>query len=186
MGFALAKVAADEGAEVILISGPVNIDIKHPNIKLIKTESADEMYSQALNYFKQSNIAIFAAAVADYKPEKMHSKKVKKSQEFMQLKLIQNRDIAYELGKIKKEDQLTVGFALETNNETENAQKKIKKKKFDLIILNSLQDKGAGFGYDTNKISILDKYNNIERFELKSKIDVAKDIINKVIETIHT
>ncbi|MDL2223393.1 bifunctional phosphopantothenoylcysteine decarboxylase/phosphopantothenate--cysteine ligase CoaBC [Bacteroidales bacterium OttesenSCG-928-M11] len=186
MGFALAEECAKRGAEVVLITGPVNISIDHPNIKRIDIESAEEMYKQAMTYFPQTNGGILCAAVADYKPADYRSEKIKRetNNEELNLSLVPNPDIAASLGKIKKENQFLVGFALETNNEIPNAIAKLKKKNLDFIVLNSLQDKGAGFRTDTNKISIISFDGKKEDFELKTKKEVATDIIDKVSELI--
>ena len=184
MGYALAETLAEAGAEVILISGPVSIKPKHNNIKKISVESAEEMFNAAEKEFSECNISIFAAAVSDYSVENTSEIKLKKKSDDLTLILSPSADIALEMGKRKKNNQITVGFALETDNEIHNAEKKIKNKNFDFIVLNSLKDKGAGFAFDTNKVSIIDKYNNIERYELKSKKEVAKDIVNKILELI--
>ena len=185
MGYAVAKAAAERGAQVKLISGPVSLSLSHPLVDVISVETAQEMYNAAHNFFKDSDIAIFAAAVADYKPSKIADKKIKKSDETEHISLVPTIDIAKSLNKNKKPGMLSIGFALETDNEIENAQEKIQKKNFDFIVLNSLRDKGAGFGYDTNKISIIDKNNKKEQFELKSKDDVAQDILNKISELLN-
>ena len=176
MGYALANGMADKGARVTLVSGPTDLIVDHPNIRLIRVESAGEMYSECLTYYEHSDVAVLAAAVADYTPREKSAQKIKKQETGLQLALVKTPDIALELGKIKKPHQINVGFALETENEDENAQNKLTSKNFDLIVLNSLQDKGAGFGHDTNKITIMDK-NNSHSFELKSKQEVAEDII---------
>ncbi|MEQ9423456.1 MAG: bifunctional phosphopantothenoylcysteine decarboxylase/phosphopantothenate--cysteine ligase CoaBC [Cyclobacteriaceae bacterium] len=181
MGYALAENAANMGAEVTLISGPSNQKINHPLIKLINVNSADEMLESCTKHFELSNINIMAAAVADYKPKRVATQKIKKSEGSMNLDLVRNPDIALELGKMKKEDQFNVGFALETENEKSNAQEKLKKKNFDMIVLNSLNDQGAGFSTDTNKISIIDKNNIVTDFELKDKNEVARDILKAII-----
>ncbi|MCD4791722.1 MAG: bifunctional phosphopantothenoylcysteine decarboxylase/phosphopantothenate--cysteine ligase CoaBC [Bacteroidales bacterium] len=184
MGYALAETLAENGAEVKLISGPVSLKPKHKNIKLISVESAEEMFNAAHSIFPKCDIAIFAAAVSDYSAANTSETKLKKKPNDLILKLIPTKDIAAEAGKLKNENQITIGFALETDNEIQNAEKKINTKNFDFIVLNSLRDKGAGFIYDTNKISIIDKYNNIERFELKSKKEAAQDIVNKILELV--
>ena len=181
MGYALAEEFANRGAEVFLISGPVEVKAKSPKIKVIAIESALEMYLECQNYFPNADIAIMAAAVADFKPEKTADNKIKKTGEQLSLTLSPTTDIAGELGKKKRQDQIFVGFALETENEKQNAEKKLSTKNFDFIVLNSLQDKGAGFGYDTNKITILTKTES-QSFQLKSKQEVSKDIANKVLE----
>ena len=184
MGYALAEEFANRGAEVFMISGPVEVKAKSPKIKVIAIESALEMYLECQNYFPNADIAIMAAAVADYKPEKTADNKIKKTGEQLSLTLSPTTDIAGELGKKKRQDQIFVGFALETENEKQNAEKKLSTKNFDFIVLNSLQDKGAGFGYDTNKITILTKTES-QSFQLKSKQEVSKDIANKVLEIIN-
>lgn len=180
MGFALAKEAANLGAEVILISGPSHQQIKHSLIHRIDVTTAQEMYQEAHKHFDTADIAILSAAVADYKPKNVASQKIKKKDATLTIELAPTKDILASLGAIKKH-QFLVGFALETNNEVENAQRKLKRKNLDVIVLNSLQDKGAGFATDTNKITIIDKYFNQKLFELKSKDEVAKDIMNEII-----
>ena len=178
MGFSIAEKLADTGNRVILVSGPSYLNVSHSNIKCLKVISAQEMYEACIQNYKNVDAAILAAAVADYTPETKSREKIKKSSENLVLKLKPTKDIAYELGKIKKKDQLLVGFALETDNEFENARAKLKKKNMDFIVVNSLKDKGAGFLYDTNKISIIDRKDNIKRYELKRKNEVAGDIID--------
>ncbi|MCG1036370.1 bifunctional phosphopantothenoylcysteine decarboxylase/phosphopantothenate--cysteine ligase CoaBC [Polaribacter sargassicola] len=184
MGFAIAKAAANLGAEVYLISGPSNQKINHSFVKRIDVVSAEDMYVAAHSYFNDVDIAILSAAVADYKPNNVASQKIKKKDSSLQIELAPTKDILASLGKIKK-DQFLVGFALETNNELENAKGKLKRKKLDAIVLNSLQDKGAGFATDTNKITIIDKDLREKSFELKSKVEVAKDIINEIVKKIN-
>ncbi|WP_020530639.1 bifunctional phosphopantothenoylcysteine decarboxylase/phosphopantothenate--cysteine ligase CoaBC [Flexithrix dorotheae] len=181
MGFALAGVLNDLGAEVTIISGPTHQELPHNNIRLVKVETAQEMYEQALLYFTSSDVAIFSAAVADYTPAEKSKVKIKKSTATLNIKLSKTKDIAKELGKIKKSNQLSVGFALETNDEIENAKSKLKSKNFDLVILNSLNDKGAGFGYDTNQITMIDQNGEMKKFELKQKSEVARDICEEII-----
>lgn len=181
MGFALAEECASRGAEVILITGPTSLFATHPNILRVNVESAGEMYDAALKIFPQMDAAILSAAVADYRPEQISEEKIKRSgREKYSLSLIPNPDIAASLGQIKKTGQLTIGFALETNNEVSNATKKMEEKNLDCIVLNSLNDKGAGFGHDTNKVTILSRGGEKLSFALKSKSEVAKDIINMV------
>ncbi len=180
MGFALAKEAANLGAEVILISGPSHQQIKHSLIHRIDVTTAQEMYQEAHKHFDTVDIAILSAAVADYKPKNVASQKIKKKDATLTIELAPTKDILASLGAIKKH-QFLVGFALETNNELENAQRKLKRKNLDVIVLNSLQDKGAGFATNTNKITIIDKYFSQKLFELKSKDEVAKDIMNEII-----
>ena len=180
MGFAIAKTAANLGAEVILIAGPSAETIQHSFVKRIDVKSAEEMYTQAHLYFKDTDIAILSAAVADYRPKNVAAQKIKKKDATIEIVLEKTKDILASLGEIK-EHQLLVGFALETNNEAENAKGKLKKKNLDLIVLNSLQDKGAGFARDTNKITIIDKDLSMQTFGLKSKDAVAEDIMNAIV-----
>ena len=180
MGFALAKKAANLGAEVILITGPSAETIQHSFVKRIDVKSAEEMYAQAHLYYKDTDIAILSAAVADYRPKNVAAQKIKKKEATIEIVLEKTKDILASLGEIKKH-QFLVGFALETNNEAENAKGKLKKKNLDLIVLNSLQDKGAGFATDTNKITIIDKDLSMQTFDLKSKYAVAEDIMNAIV-----
>ncbi|WP_298763791.1 bifunctional phosphopantothenoylcysteine decarboxylase/phosphopantothenate--cysteine ligase CoaBC [uncultured Polaribacter sp.] len=180
MGFAIAMAAANLGAEVFLIAGPSHQKIKHSLVHRIDVVSAEEMYIQAHKYFKNVDIAILSAAVADYKPKNIASQKIKKKDTTLDIALEPTKDILASLGAIKK-NQYLVGFALETNNELENAKSKLKRKNLDAIILNSLQDKGAGFATDTNKITIIDDSLNEKSFPLKSKKEVAKDIIAEIV-----
>jgi len=177
MGIALAEECASRGAEVILIKGPTQIKAGS-GVKTIEVTTAAEMYNACAQYFAESDVIIFAAAVADYTPKYPANTKIKKKEDDFMLELIKTKDIAYELSKTKKPDQLTVGFALETDNEMENALGKLHKKNLDMIVLNSLQDAGAGFQHDTNKITIVDKSGNVVKFDLKSKTEVAGDIID--------
>ncbi|RLD84179.1 MAG: bifunctional phosphopantothenoylcysteine decarboxylase/phosphopantothenate--cysteine ligase CoaBC [Bacteroidetes bacterium] len=179
MGYALAKECKNRGANVTLISGPVSIE-KPEGINMVNVTSAQQMMDACLNEFNEIDIAIMNAAVADYTPSETSDKKIKRKGDEMSIKLKPTKDIAAELGSLKKENQILIGFALETDNEEENAAKKLIKKKLDFIVLNSLQDKGAGFGYDTNKISIVFADNNIKKFELKSKKEVAEDIVDEI------
>ncbi len=180
MGFDIAKSAANFGAEVILISGPTDLNVQGSNINLIRVTSAQQMYDACHQYFDDTDVAICAAAVADYKPKVVADQKIKKSEAAFTIELEKTKDILASLGQIKQ-NQFLIGFALETENEIENAKLKIQKKNLDLIVLNSLQDKGAGFASATNKITFIDKDFVIEPMPLKSKEDVADDIINKVI-----
>ncbi len=182
MGYAIANELEKHGAEVKLISGPVDIKCQNSNIELIKVQTAQQMYEACKEDYSQCDIAIFAAAVADFSVKNKSNSKIKKQTEELSIKLVPNVDIAKEMGHIKKNNQLNIGFALETDNEMFNAKEKIKNKNFDFIVLNSLKDKGAGFEYDTNKISIIDKNNNVENFELKSKTDVAIDIVKVILK----
>ena len=180
MGYDLALSAANYGASVILISGPTQMSISHELVQLININSADEMFVQCHNYFKTSDVFIGAAAVADYKPKNPALHKIKKSEETLVIELVKNKDILESLGLIK-EKQYLIGFALETENEIENAKLKIQKKNLDLIVLNSLQDNGAGFGGTTNKVTLIDSNFNVSPMELKSKEEVANDILIKII-----
>lgn len=181
MGFALAEVCAQQGAEVTLIAGPVSLTTTHPNIQRIDVESAEEMYQAAMTAFPGADAGILCAAVADYRPEIQAGEKIKReSKGEMMLHLIPNKDIAASLGAIKREGQVLVGFALETNNEATNAESKLKRKNLDFIVLNSLRDAGAGFRCDTNKISIIDRQGETTGYPLKSKQGVAADIVNKL------
>jgi phosphopantothenoylcysteine decarboxylase/phosphopantothenate--cysteine ligase len=180
MGFDIAKSAANLGASVILVSGPTNFKVNHPLIEVINVVSAQDMYEVCHEYFDQVDVAIAAAAVADYRPKYVATQKIKKNEDNFNIELEKTQDILASLGQIKK-NQFLIGFALETENEIENAKGKIQKKNLDLIVLNSLQDPGAGFGKETNKITFIDKNFNIEPMELKLKEAVADDILNKVI-----
>jgi phosphopantothenoylcysteine decarboxylase / phosphopantothenate---cysteine ligase len=180
MGFDIANQAAKLGAEVILISGPTHQKVKFSSIQLINVVSADEMYEACHQYFDEIDVAICAAAVADYKPKVVANQKIKKTDAEFSIELEKTKDILASLGKIKNH-QFLIGFALETENETENAKLKIQKKNLDLIVLNSLQDEGAGFGKSTNKITFIDKNFTIEPRELMSKERVAEDILEKVL-----
>ena len=180
MGFDIAESAANYGAEVILISGPTHLNTINPVINLIRVTSAKEMYDACYEYFNSVDVAICAAAVADYKPKFVAEQKIKKSEASFTIELEKTHDILASLGKIKQ-NQFLIGFALETENEIENAKLKIQKKNLDLIVLNSLQDEGAGFGKATNKITFIDKDFIVELMDLKSKELVANDIMNKVI-----
>ncbi len=182
MGIALANEAANKGAKVFLVLGPSHLTTDHPGVKVIRVTSAVEMRDAATRYFPDCDAAILAAAVADYRPKKYAEQKIKKNDQDFTIELTENPDIARELGQNKKAGQVLVGFALETQSEVANAKAKIKKKQFDCIVLNSLNDKGAGFGHDTNKISIIGKDNKIKNFELKSKTEVARDIIEDLAE----
>lgn len=184
MGFAIAEELADQGAEVILVSGPVSVTTHNKRIFVTHVESAREMYQSCIKYFPECDGAVMTAAVADFSPEKYDSQKKKSGSKTFTLNLIPTKDIAAALGEMKKNNQILVGFALESNDEIENAKKKIVKKKLDFIVLNSLKEEGAGFGKDSNKITIIDKYNNQKAFELKSKREVAADIVEKIISLI--
>lgn len=181
MGYALAEECAERGAEVELVSGPVSINLNRANIHITKVESAAQMYAAAVNAFPKTDIAILCAAVADFTPRETKDVKIKREKGDMAIQLVPTKDIAAELGRMKKESQFMVGFALETNDETNNAINKLKAKKLDFIVLNSLNDKGAGFSVDTNKITIISDTSKYE-YSLKTKREVAKDIIDKICE----
>jgi len=180
MGFDIANTAANLGASVILISGPTHYKVKNASVEVINVVSAQEMYDACHIYYNDVDVAIAAAAVADYKPKTIASQKIKKSFDEFAIELEKTKDILLSLGAIKQ-NQFLIGFALETENEIENAKLKIQKKNLDLIVLNSLQDEGAGFKKETNKVTFIDKNFKIEPMELKSKESVAADILNKVI-----
>lgn len=180
MGYDIAIAAANLGADVILVSGPTNLVLSNSSINLIRVVSGQEMYDKCLEYYAAMDVVIAAAAVADYKPKFNSNQKIKKTDASFFIELEKTKDILESLGKLK-ENQFLIGFALETENEIENAKLKIQKKNLDLIVLNSLQDSGAGFGKPTNKVTFIDKNYNIEPMELKLKEEVAVDILNKVI-----
>jgi phosphopantothenoylcysteine decarboxylase/phosphopantothenate--cysteine ligase len=184
MGYSIAESLAKGGADVTLVSGPTNLTLSHPGLKIIHTTSAEEMHGVCVKLFPTTDIAVLSAAVADYKPVTVADQKIKKSGSSLTLELTQTKDIAATLGQQKKPGQLIVGFALETENEKANAEKKLTSKNFDLIVLNSLRDEGAGFATDTNKITIIDKQNRSKEFPLKSKKEVARDIVNAIIENL--
>ena len=179
MGYAIAKVAASRGADVTLISGPTNITPPSNIKKIIKTQSAEDMYNAIIDNFDENQVIIKTAAVADYKPKTYSDKKIKKSDDDLVIELGRNKDIAYELGKIKK-DKILVGFAAETNDLIENAKTKVKKKNLDFIVANDLTQEGAGFGTDTNIVKIIDREGNINKYPQMKKDEVANIILDKV------
>lgn len=181
MGFELARAAALQGAEVILVSGPTQLQAEDPRIELHRVQTAQQMYDVVHSHYKDADIVICAAAVADYRPARAADQKIKKTSDTMQVELVRNPDILKSLGEAKQHQYL-VGFALETENEEEHAKAKLKKKNLDAIVLNSLNDQGAGFGEPTNKITFLDKNSGIVPFALKSKADVAKDILREILQ----
>ena len=185
MGYSLAEEAARLGARVYLISGPTSLKVDHPGIERVNVVSAEEMYQATHRYAGEADIAIFAAAVSDFRPREVSSEKIKKTTTSMTLELVRTEDILASVGSIKKKGQFLVGFALETENEMENARAKLSSKNLDMIVLNSLRDKGAGFKSDTNKISILLKDGQVIDYELKPKDEVAEDIFNEIIKRIH-
>ena len=182
MGFALAEVCAEQGAEVTLVSGPVSLQASHPAICRIDVESAAEMYEAAMKHFKKADITILSAAVADFTPETTADKKIKRKANDMVLRLKPTQDIAAALGALKKRRQILVGFALETDNELKNAQGKLERKNLDFIVLNSLRDKEAGFRVDTNKVTIIDRHHGLTVYGIKSKREVAQDIVEHLVQ----
>jgi phosphopantothenoylcysteine decarboxylase/phosphopantothenate--cysteine ligase len=180
MGIALAEELASRGFEVTLIKGPTSLSVTNAKIRLLNVQTAAEMFNATAQYFAESDVIVFAAAVADYTPMHPSAVKIKKKEEEFSLELVKTKDIAAELGKLKKPSQVSVGFALETDNELQSAQEKLTKKNFDFIILNSINDAGSGFQYDTNKITIIDSKRNVIKFDLKLKTEVAKDIVNYI------
>ena len=181
MGIALADAACEYGASVDLVLGPVNIHPADSSIRIINVTTAASMAAECISRFPDCDIAILSAAVADFTPETTNSSKIKKDNQGLILKLKTTDDIAAELGRIKKPEQILAGFALETDNEIENARGKMIRKNLDLIVLNSLNEQGAGFEYSTNRITLIDRNNNIDTFELKSKEEVARDILDKIV-----
>jgi phosphopantothenoylcysteine decarboxylase/phosphopantothenate--cysteine ligase len=185
MGFAIAEALANLGATVNLVSGPTHQHTDHPGITLKKVTSADEMFEACSSLFPSMDVTVLAAAVADYKPAVRAEQKIKKTGETMTVELTKTPDIAASLGKMKHNGQMIVGFALETENEHSNALKKLDGKNFDLIVLNSLNDKGAGFGHDTNKITIINREKEATSFALKKKAEVANDIAAAIVKNLH-
>lgn len=184
MGFALAEALAERGAEVTLIAGPVHLTTVRASIRRIDVVSAAEMYEEVMREAPHSDIVVSCAAVADFTPKEKSGVKLKRGKEALSLELLPTRDIAAELGKMKKLGQLLVGFALETNDEKCNALLKLKKKNLDLIVLNSLRDEGAGFGVDTNKVTLIDRNEKAEVLDLKLKSEVAADIVDRIVEMV--
>jgi phosphopantothenoylcysteine decarboxylase / phosphopantothenate---cysteine ligase len=184
MGIALAHAASEYGAEVELVLGPISFIPENSSLEIINVTTAESMAAECIARFPSCDIAILSAAVADFTPVEVKGEKIKKDKKEFLLRLKPTTDIAEVLGKTKKPFQIIAGFALETDNELENAKDKLIRKNLDIIVINSLKDKGAGFGHDTNKITIIDRYNNIDKFELKSKDEAAKDILNKIVSMI--
>ena len=180
MGLAIAEEFAGRGAEVVLVCGPVNLKTSHPAIRRVDVESAAQMYEVTSKEFVNSDVAVLSAAVADFTPKEKADHKIKRGKDDLLLELLPTKDIAAELGRIKTASQLLVGFALETNDEEVNALSKMQRKNLDMIVLNSLNDKGAGFSVDTNKVTIMDKAGNKTVYELKTKVEVAKDIVDQI------
>ncbi|MDF1516885.1 MAG: phosphopantothenoylcysteine decarboxylase [Lutibacter sp.] len=183
MGYAIADLLHKNGADVTLISGSVSINSNLPIQNITQVKTANEMFEACKTYFNTTDVAIFSAAVADYRPKFKSDCKIKKTAEVSMVEFIKNVDLALEFGKVKNQHQISIGFALETNNVLENATLKLQTKNFDSIIINSPKE-GEGFGFDTNKISILNKKGNIKIFPMKSKQEVAIDIVNELIELI--
>lgn len=184
MGFEIAKASANLGAEVILVTGPTQQSVKHSLIAVIPVVSAEDMYQEVHKYYSDADIAILSAAVADYRPKNVADQKIKKKTSTFNVELEKTKDILKSLGD-EKAHQFLVGFALETNNELENAKGKLQKKNLDLIVLNSLQDKGAGFGVSTNKVTFITKSNDVIDHELKSKAQVAEDLIQQILKQLN-
>lgn len=180
MGLAIAEELAGRGAEVVLVCGPVNLKTCHSAIRRVDVESAAQMYEVTSKEFVNSDVAVLSAAVADFTPKEKADHKIKRGKDDLLLELLPTKDIAAELGRIKTASQLLIGFALETNDEEINALSKMQRKNLDMIVLNSLNDKGAGFSVDTNKVTILDKAGDKTVYELKTKVEVAKDIVDQI------
>ncbi|MBF9222103.1 phosphopantothenoylcysteine decarboxylase domain-containing protein [Hymenobacter ruricola] len=182
MGYALAEAFAAQGAQVVLISGPSTLpDPVDERIETVRVETAAEMFAAAAAAAETADIWVFAAAVADYRPARVAAEKIKKSGDTLTLELVKNVDIAATLGQRKRAEQFAVGFALETTNELAHARDKLHRKNFDLVVLNSLRDAGAGFGHDTNKVTVLDAAGQIVNFELQSKADVARGLVSLIL-----
>ena len=180
MGYAIAEQFLEQGAEVVLVTGPVSVQLSHPNLRIIKVNTASEMDLACCLFYEQLDVAVFSAAVADYRPESISDQKIKKDESSFTIKMVKNVDIAYEFGKVKSADQISVGFALETNDELKHAVGKLNKKNFDMVVLNSMNDANAGFGFDTNKISIIKNDLTKTDYPLKNKSAVAEDIVHEV------
>lgn len=184
MGFAIAESLAAKGALVKLIAGPTHLNTKNCNIERIDVKSAEQMYNATVKEFEQADVAILSAAVADYTPKNVFSQKVKKTDNVLNIELQPTKDILAQLGRMKTDKQTLVGFALETNDEENNAKQKLSKKNLDFIVLNSLNDKNACFGFDTNKVTIIDSNGKMIKTDLKSKSEIAEDVVSKLIDTI--
>ncbi len=184
MGFAIAEVLAERGAEVFLITGPTSLKIPHSNILTIAVNTADEMLNECREVAGSADIIVMAAAVADFTPVKKEQQKIKEKEKNLSIALKPTTDILKEIGTKKRDDQVLVGFALETNDEMQNARKKLKNKNLDLIVLNSLNDKNAGFGFDTNKVTLIDKDGDSTSIDLKPKSEIAYELVNKIVEMI--
>jgi phosphopantothenoylcysteine decarboxylase/phosphopantothenate--cysteine ligase len=182
MGFAIVESLLERGAEVILIAGPTQCDLHHKNLTRIDIKTAEEMLAAATKHFPSCTGGIFAAAVSDYRPRSVADQKIKKSSDVMNIEMVKNPDVLKIIGGLKKDQQFLVGFALETNNALEYGYEKLKRKNLDLIVVNSLEDEGAGFGHDTNKVTLLDFNNKTTRFELSSKKVVANNILDYLMK----
>jgi len=180
MGIEIAKSFADRGADVELVLGPTHLEVSHKNIKVHKVNTAEEMFKETVSLFTDADIAVLSAAVADFTPKNKAGSKIKKEEGLNVIELEPTKDILAELGKTKKQNQLLIGFALETDNELENAKSKLKRKNLDLIVLNSLKDKGAGFGVPTNKVTFIDKKGNVKDLPLMSKAEVAENLADEI------
>jgi phosphopantothenoylcysteine decarboxylase / phosphopantothenate---cysteine ligase len=181
MGYAIAAAFLAEGADVTLVSGPVCLQLQHTNLTIVHIQTASEMYLACCRYFEETDISVFAAAVADYRPGTIALQKIKKQEDVFTIKMVKNVDIAYEFGQVKKNSQVSVGFALETNDELTHAMGKLQNKNFDMVVLNSTNDANAGFGFDTNKITIIKNDFSQQVFPLKSKPAVASDIVKEAV-----
>ena len=181
MGYALAEAFAEAGAEVTLISGPVHLPAPtSPRIRTVRVETAQQMYEAAAQAAPVAAVWVFAAAVADYRPAEVATEKIKKAGETLTLELVKNVDIAATLGQTKRPEQFAVGFALETTNELAHALGKLQRKNFDLVVLNSLRDAGAGFGHDTNKVAVLDRAGRVLNFDLQAKTELARELVRLI------
>jgi phosphopantothenoylcysteine decarboxylase/phosphopantothenate--cysteine ligase len=185
MGIAIAEALSKEGASVTLVLGPTDLKPDNEHIKVVSVTTAQEMYAECSKLFPETDIAVLAAAVADYRPKIFSATKIKKQGTDLTLELTKTVDIAASLGSIKSQNQLLIGFALETNNEAQNALLKLEKKNLDFIVLNSMQDQGAGFGHDTNKVTIIHRNGRQTEFPMKSKKEVAADIVSAIIQLVH-
>jgi len=184
MGIAIAEEFAARGFDVTLVKGPTYLKAENPKILQIEVETAEQMYETCAQYFTFNDVIVFAAAVADYTPKHPSAIKIKKKEDEFSIEMVKTRDIAGELGKLKRPGQVLVGFALETDHEMLHAEEKLGKKNLDFIVLNSVNDEGAGFQYDTNKVTIIDNSGNVTKFDLKPKTEVARDIADYVFKII--
>ena len=182
MGFALAEAFADRGFDVLLIAGPVHIVAVNPAIKRIDVVSADDMYRAVMQHFAENDVAVFCAAVADFTPTVAADHKIKRKTDDLVIRLKPTQDIAAAAGRQKRQGQFIVGFALETDDEEANAVDKMQRKNLDMIVLNSLNDQGAGFGYDTNKVTVIERNGQRTDLPLQSKTEVARRIVEAVVE----